>query len=205
MVCTSVDVGIQDVSIHSWAEFGHKTTRHLPIVFMVPFLLLFLCQSLIPTEPKLRETMINLLIRGSQLLWPTQGKRNHYILKRLRKRKKQSIKTSLRTYLLLIIFSLLKVGCCIEIFLHRWRLGKIMALHCMREPPMALYQPSNLTRTRFQLELTAMPPGAWRTPLTEGIKQRLDIKGIGTFKFKIDDNDGNTHQIRFQTLFSYLV
>jgi hypothetical protein len=30
----------------------------------------------------------------------------------------------------------------------------------------------------------------------EGIKQRLDIRGIGTFKFKIEDNNGKTHKIK---------
>jgi hypothetical protein len=31
---------------------------------------------------------------------------------------------------------------------------------------------------------------------TEGIKSGLDIKGMGTFKFKIKDNNGMTHEIK---------
>ena len=30
----------------------------------------------------------------------------------------------------------------------------------------------------------------------EGIKLGLDIKGTGTFKFKIEDNNGMTHKIK---------
>ena len=30
----------------------------------------------------------------------------------------------------------------------------------------------------------------------EGIKQGLEIKGVGTFKFKIEDDDGRTHEIK---------
>ncbi len=30
----------------------------------------------------------------------------------------------------------------------------------------------------------------------EGIKQRLDIKGRGTFKFKIEDDNGKMHKIK---------
>ncbi len=30
----------------------------------------------------------------------------------------------------------------------------------------------------------------------QGIKQGLDIKGVWTFKFKIDDNIGKTHKIK---------
>ncbi len=30
----------------------------------------------------------------------------------------------------------------------------------------------------------------------EGIKQGLDIKGIGTFKFKMEDDNGKTHKIK---------
>ncbi len=30
----------------------------------------------------------------------------------------------------------------------------------------------------------------------EGIKQGFDIKGIGTFKFKIEDDNGKTHEIK---------
>ncbi len=30
----------------------------------------------------------------------------------------------------------------------------------------------------------------------EGIKQGLDIRGVGTFKFKIDNSNGKTHKIK---------
>ena len=32
--------------------------------------------------------------------------------------------------------------------------------------------------------------------MVQGIKQGLDIKGVGTFKFKIDDDIGKTHKIK---------
>ncbi|KAL3827268.1 hypothetical protein ACHAXA_004743 [Cyclostephanos tholiformis] len=32
----------------------------------------------------------------------------------------------------------------------------------------------------------------------EGIKQGLEIKGIGTFKFKIEDDDGRTHEVKIK-------
>jgi hypothetical protein len=38
----------------------------------------------------------------------------------------------------------------------------------------------------------------------EGIKPELDIKGMGTFKFKIKDNNVMLHEIKFQTVRMYL-
>ncbi len=38
----------------------------------------------------------------------------------------------------------------------------------------------------------------------EGIKSGLDIKGMGTFKFKINDNNSMMHEIKFQTVCTYL-
>jgi hypothetical protein len=38
----------------------------------------------------------------------------------------------------------------------------------------------------------------------EGVKSGLDIKGTGTFKYKIKDDNGMTHESRFQTAYTYL-
>jgi hypothetical protein len=38
----------------------------------------------------------------------------------------------------------------------------------------------------------------------KGIKSGLDIKSTGTFKFKINDDNGMTHKIKFQTVCTYL-
>jgi hypothetical protein len=66
VVHASMDMGIQDVGAHGWAKFGHRTTSHLPNILCGTIPSMFLFQALIPTDPTLRKTMINLLIQGSQ-------------------------------------------------------------------------------------------------------------------------------------------
>jgi hypothetical protein len=53
------------------------------------------------------------------------------------------------------------------------------AFHCMANSPH-LFEDLKLTKLGE----------------VEGIKQGLDIKGVGTFKFKIEDDNGKTHEIR---------
>jgi hypothetical protein len=38
----------------------------------------------------------------------------------------------------------------------------------------------------------------------QGINRGLDVKGIGTFKFKIKGNNGKKHRYKFQTVSTYL-
>jgi hypothetical protein len=117
-------------------------------VFLLPYLLQILCQALYPLEPRLQKTTHEVFIRGKPWHWLFRGRRALSNPKRLHKRKKPSIRfwtaskndrrAKLRTYLLSLTVSLLKVGCCIESFLHRCWLREILAYCCMRELPTTL-------------------------------------------------------------------
>ncbi len=123
----------------------------------------------------------------------------------------------LRTYLVPIVASVFRVGCCME-----GRLRELLTSHHPRKLPTfpqptftALSSAINHIRT-IQFNSNSYPIGIdthashcmVKTPHlfedlklgevgeVEGIKSGLDIKGTGTFKFKIKDDDGMTHEIK---------
>ncbi len=108
-------------------------------IFIMPYLLLFLFQATYLTDPMLRKTMNCVFIRESPWRWPLRGRRTHTIPKRLREGKKPSVhlwteatngKLMLRTYLVPIVVSILRVGCQVE----GW-LKNLLASHRLRELP----------------------------------------------------------------------
>jgi hypothetical protein len=131
--------------------------------------------------------------------------------------KEVTIKSKLRTYLVPIAVSVFKVGCRVE-----GRLRKLLASHRPWELPSfpgpnftALLSVVNCTRAvRFDSDSypIRIDTHASRCMVNaphlfqdlklgdvgevEGIKSGLDIKGTGTFKFKINDNNNMTHEIK---------
>jgi hypothetical protein len=162
----------------------------------------------------LRKTTYSIFIHESSWQWPLQGRRTHTIPKHLCKRKKPSVrlwteatngKSILRTYLIPIRVSILRVGCQVE-----GRLRELLASHHLRELPSfpqptftALLSAVDRTRT-VHFDSDSYPIGidthASRCMVNaphlfedlkhrdvgevEGIKTGLDIKGTGTFKFR---------------------
>ncbi len=192
----------------------------------MPYLLRCLFQAAYPTDPMLRKTTYCIFIRESPWLWPLQERRTHTIPKRLRKRKKPSVclwkeatngKSMLRTYLVLIMVSILRVGCRVE----GW-LRELLASHRLREilsfpRPTFTTLLSAVGRTRavsfdsnsYPIEIDTYASGCMvNAPHlfedlklgdvgeVEGIKSGLYIKGTEMFKFKIKDDNGTTHKIR---------
>jgi len=123
----------------------------------------------------------------------------------------------LKTYLFPIAVSILRVGCQVE----GW-LRELLASHHLRELPSfprptftTLSSAVDRTRT-VHFDSNSYPIGidtrASRCMVNaphlfkdlklrdvgevEGIKSGLDIKGTGTFRFKIKDNDGMMHEIK---------
>jgi hypothetical protein len=123
----------------------------------------------------------------------------------------------LRTYLVPIAVSVFRVGCRME-----GQLRELLTSHHPRRLPSfpqpaftALSSAINCTRT-VQFDSNSYPIGIDTHALccmvntphlfedlklgemgeVEGIKSGLDIKGTGTFKFKIKDNDVMTHKIK---------
>jgi hypothetical protein len=194
-------------------------------MFIMPHLLQCLFQATYPTDPMLCKTTYNVFIRKSQWQWPTRGRRTQSIPKRLHKKKKPSvclrkeatIKSKLRTYLVPIAVSVFRVGCRVE-----GRLRESIPSHHPRELPSfpgpnftALSSAVDRTRA-IPFDLDPYPIGidthAMRCMANaphlfkdlkigdvgevEGIKSGLDIKGTGTFKFKINHNNGMMHKIK---------
>ena len=125
---------------------------------------------------------------------------------------------TMRAHLLPIASSIFKVGCRIEDFLRRHRLKEIMAPARVREPLTAFSASSGaLTYARsVRFDSDSYPIGVdchasrcmansphlfedlklAKVGAVTGINQGLDIQGVGTFKFKIDDDNGRTHEIK---------
>jgi hypothetical protein len=131
-------------------------------------------------------------------------------------REELTIKAKLITYLVPVAVFILRVGCQIE-----GRLREILASHRPREPPsfprptfttllsavgrtMAVHFDSNSYPIRIDNHALCCMVNAPHhfedlklidVGEVEGNKSGLDIKGTGTFKFKIKDNNGMTHKI----------
>ncbi len=194
-------------------------------IFIMPYLFQCLFQVAYPTDPMLQKTTYCIFIGESPWQWLLQGRRTHTIPKRLRERKKPSMhlwmeetngKSMLRTYLNPIAVSILRVGCQVE-----GRLRDLLTSHHLRELP-SFPQPTFTTllsavdRTRtihfdsnsypiridtHALHCMVNAPHLFKdlklgdVGEVEGIKSGLDIKGMGTFKFQIKDDNGMTHEI----------
>jgi hypothetical protein len=201
-------------------------------LFLLPYLLQVLSQALYPSDPALQKTTYDVFLRGKSWCWPLRGRQSdHPIPKRLRKQKKPSVrfwsnehsnKTKLWTYLVPIAVTLLKVSCCIESCLRRWRLRELFHFRRLRELPSiavltytALLGIINgILTVRFDLDsypisinchvsrcMVNSPHLFKNLQLKQGgevtgINSGLEIKGIRTFKLKVNDNDGTTHEIK---------
>jgi hypothetical protein len=187
-------------------------------IFIMPYLFQYLFRAAYPTDPMLWKMTYRVFICESPWQWPLQGRRTHSIPKRLRGKKKLSVhlqtestfKEKLRTYLVPITVSVFKVDCCVE-----GRLRELLASHHLRELPSisqptftALSSAINCNRTvhfdsdsyPIRIDTHALHCKVNAPHLFEDLQLRevgsgLDIKGIGTFKFKIKDNNGMTHKI----------
>ncbi len=204
-------------------HIGHQVA-YLQILIM-PYLLQCLFQADYPTDPMLWKTTYCVFICESPWRWPLRGRRTHAIPKCLRERKKPSMhlwteatngKSMLRAYLVPIAVSILRVGCQVE----GW-LRELLASHHLRELPSfprptftALLSAVDRTRT-VRFDSATYPIGIDTRALrcmvnaphlfkdlklgdvgeVEGIKSGLDIKGTGTFRFKIKEDNGKTHEI----------
>jgi hypothetical protein len=194
-------------------------------LLIMPYLLRFPFQAAYPTDLMLRKMTYQVFIHESPWWWLLQqGRRTHSTPKHLCGKKKPNMhlqmeatsKSKLRTYLIPIAVSIFKVGCCVEGLLR-----EIFTSHHLREllsipQPTFTTLPSAVNRTKaVQFNPDSYPiridthalccmvnaPHLFEHPKVkdvgevEGIKSELDIKGTGTFKFKIKDNNGMTHEI----------
>jgi hypothetical protein len=128
-------------------------------------------------------------------------------------------KSRLQTYLIPVAVSIFKVGCCVE-----QHLGELLATHHLRVLP-SMSQPTSFIALSSVVDHTRVVCFNSAYPIkidthasrcmgnapylledlkvkvgevgeVEGIKSGLDIKGVGTLKFKIKDNNGMMHKIK---------
>ncbi|KAL3822937.1 hypothetical protein ACHAXA_011652 [Cyclostephanos tholiformis] len=194
---------------------------------MAPFLFSYLLHSLLPEDPKLLKTTLGAFLQSSQWRWSPQSPRRHAVPLRLRGKSKPSVRlrqvkntkmrASLRTYLLSPTMSLFRVGCRLGSSLTRRRMRESPVMRVAREPLMALSSAiQDILPVRFDSDsysigvdchasrCMANSPHLFedlkliKMGAVEGIKQGLEIKGIGTFKFKIEDDDGRTHEVKIK-------
>ncbi len=193
--------------------------------FIMPYLIRCLFQATCLTDTMLCKTTYNIFICEITWRWPIRGRRTHSIPKCLRGKKKLSMclrtestfNAKLRTYLVPIVVSAFKVGCHVE-----QHLRELLASHRLRELPSisratftALSSAVNRTQAvHFDSDSYPIGIDTHTSCCTvnashlfedlklrdvgevEGIKSGLDIKGTGTLKFKIKDDNGMTHKIK---------
>ncbi len=188
-----------------------------------------LVPSRLTDRPNALQDNIYVFIRKSPWQWPTSRRRTHSIPKSLRRKKKPSVhlqteltvKAKLRTYLVSVAVSAFKVGCRVE-----GRLRELLTSHHPRELPSfpgpnftALSSAVNHTRAvhfdsnSYPIGIDTHDTGCMANAPhlfedlklgdvgeVEGIKSGLDIKGTETFKFKIKDDSGMTHEIKIPNI-----
>jgi hypothetical protein len=195
-------------------------------LFIMPNLLQLLCQATSPADLRLRKTTYNAFVQGSSWYCTLQGRQTHSIPKRLHGKKKPSVrirtevndgKSKLWTHLVPITVPLFKVGCHIKgqvrkIVTYCWLRG----LSSITAPTYTALSSAVNRILAIRFDSDSYPIGIDTHALhsmvnaphlfkdlklgevgeVEGIKLGLDIKGTGTFKFKIEDNNGMTHKIK---------
>jgi hypothetical protein len=140
-------------------------------------------------------------------------------------------KTKLWAYHGLLAISLFRVGCGVESSLHFCRLRKIMASCCLRElPSITALTYATLSSvvdgiSAIKLDFDSYPIGVdchtsrcmanafhlfedlklKEVGEVKGIEQGLDIKGIGAFMFKLEDDNSKTTTPKSQTVSMYLI
>jgi hypothetical protein len=126
------------------------------------------------------------------------------------------------TYLVPIAVTLLKVGCYVESRFRLWRLRELFCFHHLRELPRIVVSTytalsgaiNGISTVRFNLDsypigidchtsccMVNSPHLFKNLQLKQwgevaGINSGLEIKGVGTFEFKVDDDNGTTHKIK---------
>jgi hypothetical protein len=193
-------------------------------MFIMPYLLRCFVQAACLKDPILCRTTYNIFVHGSPWRWPSRGRRIHSNPKHLCRKKKLNMhfwmegtnKARLRTHLVPVAVSVLKFGCCVE-----GRLRELLASHRLRELP-SISRPTFTTLLNMVNHTRAVHFDSDSYPIkidthalrcmvnaphffedlklrevgeVKGIKSGLDIKGMGTFNFKIKDNNNMTHKI----------
>ncbi len=226
MVRASMDVDVYNVSIHGWAN--NETGQQVAYLqmFIMWYLLQFLCRAAYPTDPKPQKMTYDVFVQGSSWHWPLQGRQTQSIPKCPCGKKKPSVcfwtevtnsKSKLRNYLVPIAVSIFKDDRCIE-----GRVREILASCHLRELPF-ISRPTYTALSNAVDCIAAVPldsdpyligidthvsrcmvnaPHLFEVLKlgdvgeVKGIKSGLDIKGTGKFKFRIKDNNGMTHKIK---------
>ncbi len=225
MVHASMDVDVYDVSIHGWANNAHRSSSSLPSNFHNAISAPMPVPSRLPDRSRApqddiqrlrpRESMVVAAPREKNSFHPQAPQQEEEAERAFDK--EATIKSRLRTYLFPIKVSVFRVGCHVE----GW-LRELLTSHRPRKLP-SFPQPtftalsSAIDRTRtIQFDSDSYPIGIDTHALrcmvnaphlfedlklgkvgeVEGIKSGLDIKGMGTFKFKIKDDSGMMHKIK---------
>jgi hypothetical protein len=191
-------------------------------VLFLPIFIRLLFLSAIPQDPCLQQATYNVFVRGSS--WHLRGSRAPAHHKRVKKCKKPRVRlrseqgggtNNARSYLVPLAFRSFQVGCCLEYWLRCQGLREL--------PKQAL---SKLTAMNSELQAPGPYPIGFDSDLfpiginthvlrcmagyphlfkdlrlsnkgkVEGINDGLKIMGKGTFKFEIEDDNGQTHEIK---------
>jgi hypothetical protein len=194
---------------------------YLHVLFLPIFIrLLFL--SAIPQDPRLQRATYNVFVRGSS--WRLRGSRAPAHCKRVKKCKKPRVRlrseqggstNNARSYLVLLAFCSFQLGCCLESWLRCQGLRELpkQALSKLTAMNSELWAPGPYP---IGFDSDSFPIGINTHALrcmadyphhfedlrlsnkseVEGINKGLKIMGKGTFRFKLEDNNGRTHKIK---------
>jgi hypothetical protein len=191
-------------------------------VLFLPIFIRLLFLSAIPQDPCLQQATYNVFVQGSS--WQLRGSRAPAHRKQVKKCKKPRVSfrseqggstNNAHSYLVPLAFRSFQVGCCLESWLQcrglrdlpKQALSKLTAMNSeLRAPgPYPIGFDSNSfpigINTHASRCMAGYPHLFEDLQLSdkgkvEGINDGLKIMGKGTFKFKIEDNNGRTHKIK---------
>jgi hypothetical protein len=222
MVHASMDVS-SNVDIHGWAQlFGYRPIYDLPSILFLPIFIQLLFLSAIPKDPHLQQATHNVFVWGSS--WRLRGARAPDHCKQVKKSKKPCVRlkskhggwvNNVRSYLVPLAFCSFQVGCHLEAWLRcgglrelpKQALSKLTAMHSELRALGA--HPIGFDSDSIPIRINTHAPRCMANAphlfedlrlsnegKVQGINDGLEIKGKGTFKFKIEDNNGQMHKIK---------
>jgi hypothetical protein len=193
-------------------QLSHFIT-YLFLIYL-PMFIIFICHYAIPKNPASRCFLIAMILRGTP--WPPRGHRGPTFQRRRKVKMKvrnrhcqATMRDKLRAHLLALTIASLKVGCCVE--------SSLLNLRHLHHAWFTALQGTNGNpwSNQIRFDSDSFPIGVDNHPSycyvksphllddlvlsnegsVDGITDGLPIKGKGTFKFTIGDDNGRRHNI----------
>jgi hypothetical protein len=190
-------------------------TKFLTYLLIIYIIIINLLHSVVPKDPKSRRLLMMTILRGTP--WPPRGHRGTIVCRKHRQKVRPCCKgktklgQTLRAHLFAMAITSSRVGCCVELHLHRIfdvPLHLTALLSSSGDPGQVRFDSDSFpicVNNHASYCMVNSPHLFENLVLSnvgkvDGINEGLEIVGKGTFKFKIADNDGRAHIIHIPNL-----